>query len=146
MVIEFLTFIPQWVIYTAAGISGCLVILSHLFSFTLIKYAFLIKPVSYILLITSIWLSGFAAYREYNEKKVQELETRLKIAQEQAAVINTQVEYIIQERVRTVKDVQVVVKEKIKEVEVLIDSKCEIDPMVNKLHNAAAKNVTKEIE
>jgi hypothetical protein len=44
------------------------------------------------------------------------------------------------DRVKTVKDTQYVIQERIKEVEKIIDKECKVVPEAVDIHNAAAKN------
>ena len=72
---------------------------------------------------------------------VKEMEAKVALADEKSKNATGKIEYKFVDKVKVVKDVQVVVQEKIKEVATVIDSKCELTPEAVSLINAAAKNI-----
>jgi hypothetical protein len=103
-----------------------------------------------ILVVVSSLVFIFGVFCEgaiYNEKKwkekVENLEERLQDAEDRANKNNTKIEIQYKDRIKVVKDVQVVIQEKIIEVEKKIDLKCEVDSDAVKILNAAAKNEVK---
>jgi hypothetical protein len=73
-------------------------------------------------------------------EKLRIAEERARAAEEQAKVVNEKVVTVYKDRVKVVTDTKIVIQEKIKEVEKLIDAKCEVASEAVDLHNAAAKN------
>jgi acetyl-CoA carboxylase alpha subunit len=70
---------------------------------------------------------------------VAELEEKVKDAEAKSQQTNVVIETKIRERVKRVVEKQEVVVEKIKEVEKVVDAKCELDPNVINILNEAAK-------
>ena len=79
------------------------------------------------------------AWRE----RVRKAEEAVKIAEQKAKDANAQVKIEYVDRVQVVKDVKVVVQEKLVTVKEQIDKKCELDPTVPQLLNQAAAGVKK---
>jgi hypothetical protein len=113
------------------------------------KIPFLKKFVQYrlpgVLLGAVMLLAGVYFKGEYNadlkwKLRFAELEKQLIAAQGEAKLATAKVEHIYIDRVRTVRDVQVVVQEKIRDVQVEIDSQCVITPVVVDIHNQSAAN------
>ena len=100
-----------------------------------------VQVISIVLIALSVyWKGGIAVEKEWRAK-VDAAEQRAKIAEEKAATANAQIKYVFIDRVKTVKDVQVVVQEKIRDLSVKIDEQCKVIPEVIDIHNQAARNV-----
>jgi hypothetical protein len=67
------------------------------------------------------------------------LEAKVKVAEEKSAQANTKIEYKFIDKVKVVHDTQVVIQERIKEVEKIIDAKCEVPREAIDLLNQAAQ-------
>ena len=80
------------------------------------------------------------AWRE----RMREAEEKVKIAEQKAKDANAQIKIEYVDKVRVVKDVQVIVQEKLVQVKEQINSKCELDPVVPKLLNQAASGEVKK--
>ena len=103
------------------------------------NYANVIKYVSILLLCIGIyWKGGYSVEQEWRQR-VAELEEKVKDAEAKSQQTNVVIETKIRERVKRVVEKREVVVEKIKEVEKVIDAKCELDPSVVNLLNEAAK-------
>lgn len=108
---------------------------------TVSLYALPIQVVGILLLIVSVWYEGgIAKDNEYRLKEAT-LEAKVKDAEARASDINANIQYVFIGRVETVKDVQYVIKEKIREVAPKIDQNCKVDPAAIELLNDAALNV-----
>ena len=92
------------------------------------------------LLLTGVYFKGEANADLKWKIRVAELERDLAVAQGEAKLATAKIEYVFVDKVRTIKDVQVVVQEKIRDVQVEIDSQCVITPVVVDIHNQSAKN------
>lgn len=101
-------------------------------------YAKLAKLIGIPLLIISIFFEGGLANEMRWREQVESLKEKIKQAEEQSAVANTQIDTSVKQKIKTVKEVQVVVQERIKEVEKRIDSECKVDPEVISILNQAA--------
>lgn len=98
------------------------------------------------ILIASIFITTIAAW--YNGAIAKDIEYKLAIedmklkvaeSEKQAAEANAQIEYIFIDRIQPIKDVQVVVQEKIKNVAVNIDDNCKITIDTIDILNSAAQ-------
>lgn len=99
-----------------------------------------IQILSAILLVAGIYFKGgYGVEMEWREK-VRAMEEKVRIAEEKAAEKNIEIQEKIVEKVRVVKDTQVVIREKLVEVEKVIDAECKVVPEAVEIHNAAAKN------
>ena len=123
---------------TLAGIVGYAVA-SFLGNIPLINnYATPIKLASILALVLGVYFEGSMANEQAWRQKVSELETQIRISEVRAEKANESVRIEYRDRVKVVHDTQVVVQEKIKEIEKVIDAKCEVDPSAIDLLNRAA--------
>lgn len=103
------------------------------------NYANVIKYVSIVLLCIGIyWKGGYSVEQEWR-KRVAELEEKVKDAEAKSQQTNVVIETKIRERVKRVVENREIIVEKIKEVEKVVDAKCELDPSVVNILNEAAK-------
>lgn len=105
------------------------------------RYLLPLQILSILVLIVGIYYSGVAANEEKWKIKADKLKNDVLVAEERARTISSKVEYVFIDRVRQVKDVQVVVQEKLRDISVSIDSKCKVSSEAIDLVNSAAKNV-----
>lgn len=103
----------------------------------------ILKIISLILLIVGIFYEGVLYNQKVWEEKVAVLEEKLKLAEEKAKNNNKEIKIKYVTKVKRVKETQYVVQEKIKEVEKVIDAKCEITPESVNILNEAARNPNK---
>jgi hypothetical protein len=75
--------------------------------------------------------------------KVAELEEKVKVAEAKSKTANVEIQTVYRDKVKVVKETQVVIQERIKEVEKRIDSQCTIDTEVIKILNDAAARKAK---
>lgn len=94
-------------------------------------------------LMVGAWLLGSYGTEAMWKQRVAEMEEKVKAAEEKSKETNTKIEKVYVDRVKVVRDVQIVVQEKIKEVEKVIDAKCEVEPVAIDILNKAAKNPNK---
>ena len=125
------------------GVVGAVV--SSLFKY-IIKYFPWLVPHRTVLQIVSIVLLAIGVYLKgaYNtemlwRERVREAEAKVKIAEEKAATATAQIEYKFIDKVRVVKDVQVVIQERIIEKEKIIDAECKVVPEALSILNQSAK-------
>ena len=103
------------------------------------NYANIIKYVSIALLCVGIyWKGGYSVEQEWRQR-VAELEEKVKDAEEKSQQTNVVIETKIRERTKRVVETRERIVQKIKEVEKVIDAKCELDPAVISILNEAAK-------
>lgn len=104
-------------------------------------YHLILQILSIVLLVSGVYLKGGYGVEMEWRAKVAELEEKIKQAEEKAPQINTVIKKVYVDKIKTVKDTQVVIQERIKEVEKIIDKECKVAPEAIDLHNAAAKNI-----
>ena len=136
-----LNFLPFWFFHliTLLGVVG-LVAGFVLGMIPLInKYKLPIQIFSLLLLVFGIYMEGAISNEEKWQALVKEMEAKVALAEEKSKNANSKIEYKFLDKVKLVEKTQVVIQEKIKEVEKVIDAKCEIDPSVISILNEAAK-------
>lgn len=148
-----LSFIPDalliWVvnIVLIAGIAGTVV--SVLFKLAIryipwiIPYRLLLQLVSVILLVLGVYLKGGYAVEAEWRARVAELEAKVAVAEQKSKEANTQIQTVYVDRVKVVKEKQIVIQEKLKTVEVKIDANCKVVPEAISILNEAAVGVKK---
>ena len=72
--------------------------------------------------------------------KVADLEAKVKVAEEQSKQANVDLDKAVKAKTKTIREVQVVIKERIKEVEKRIDADCKVDYEAVEILNDSAKN------
>jgi hypothetical protein len=102
-------------------------------------YATIIKIVSIILFCIGLyWKGGYSVEEEW-QKRVAEMEEKVRIAEEKSKETNVIIETKYKDRVKKITETRNVIVEKIKINEKIIDAKCELDPVVISILNEAAK-------
>jgi hypothetical protein len=89
--------------------------------------------------VTGVWFEGANHNNEVWLARVKELEEKLKITEAKSQEVNTVIQEKIVYKTKIVKQIQIKVEERIKEVEKQIDSKCEVDTEALKILNDAAE-------
>jgi hypothetical protein len=148
-----LAFIPDallaWAINTVliAGIVGFAA--SFFFGYVvrwipaIAPYHLLIQVVSIVLLVAGVYFKGGYSVEMAWREKVAELEAKIAISEQQSKEVNEKIVTVYKDKVKVVKEVQVVVQEKIKTVEVKIDSQCKITADTVDILNQAATGKNK---
>jgi hypothetical protein len=102
-------------------------------------YATIIKIVSIVLFCVGLyWKGGYSVEQDWRQR-VAELEEKVKDAEAKSQQTNVVIETKIRERTKRVVEKREIVVQKIKEVEKVIDAKCELDSNVVSILNEAAK-------
>jgi len=148
-----LAFIPDaflaWVINTIliTGIVGFLA--SFFFGYVvrwlpaIAPYHLLIQVVSIVLLVSGVYFKGGYSVEMEWRAKVAELESKVAVAEQKSKEVNTQIQTVYVDRVKVVKEKQIVIQEKLKTVEVKIDANCKVVPEAIDILNDAAAGVKK---
>lgn len=136
-----LNFLPNFVFHLMLLV-GVLGIVSS-FVFRMIpffaKYHLIILAVSLSLTTIAVWYEGAIAKDAQYQAVIQEMQLKIAESEKKAAEANAKIEYIFIDRVQKIKDVQVVIKEKLKTVAVNIDEQCRITHDVVDIHNTSAR-------
>ena len=148
-----LAFIPDallaWAINTVliAGIVGFAA--SFFFGYVvrwlpaIAPYHLLIQVVSIVLLVAGVYFKGGYSVEMAWRERVAELEAKIAISEQKSKEVNEKIVTVYKDRVKVVKETQVVVQEKIKTVEVKIDSQCKITADTVDILNQAATGKNK---
>ena len=101
-------------------------------------YHLLIQVISIVLLVAGVYLKGGYSVEMTWRERVAELEAKVAISEQQSKEVNEKIVTVYKDRVKVVKETQIVVQEKIKTVEVKIDSLCKITTETTDILNQAA--------
>jgi len=142
-------FIGSWLVYIvhAAFIAG---VIGTFFGGIVSKiplignYGAIVKAIAIPLLLVSIFAEGYMYASQSWIEEARKFEEKVKVAEQQSKEANEKIKTVYVDRVKVVKEQQVLVKEKIKEVEKIIDAKCEVVPEAIQILNQAAKTPVKE--
>jgi hypothetical protein len=106
----------------------------------LAPYHLLIQIISIVLLVAGVYLKGGYGVEMAWRERVADLEAKIKVAEAKSEQANIDLAAKQKEKVKVVKEVQVVIKEKIVQVASKIDAECKVDPDAITIINDAAKN------
>ena len=101
-------------------------------------YHLLIQVVSIVLLVAGVYFKGGYSVEMVWRERVAELESKIAISEQKSKEVNEKIVTVYKDRVKVVKETQVVVQEKIKTVELKIDSQCKITAETVDILNQAA--------
>ena len=105
---------------------------------TIAPYRMMIQVVSIVLLVAGVYFKGGYIVEMSWRARVAEMEQKVALAEEKAKTANAEIRTVYVDKVRVVKETQVVIQEKIKNVEVEIDSQCKVAPEAISILNEAA--------
>jgi len=148
-----LSFVPDamlaWVVNTIL-IAGIISFVASFFFGYVVRwlpaiapYHLLIQIVSIVLLVSGVYFKGGYSVEMAWREKVAELEAKVAVAEQKSKEANTQIQTVYVDRVKVVKEKQIVIQEKLKTVEVKIDSNCKVVPEAIDILNEAAAGVKK---
>jgi hypothetical protein len=103
-------------------------------------YYLILQIVSAVLLVAGIYFKGGYGVEMSWREKVKEAEAKVAVAEEQSKELNIKLDEERKKKQKVKIEYYNTVKTEIKEVEKVINTKCEIDPQVNELLNKAATN------
>jgi len=109
----------------------------------LAPYHLIIQIISVVLLVSGIYFKGGYSTEMMWRERVKEAEAKVAVVEQQSQLLNTQLEEERKKKQKVKVEYYNTVKTEIKEVEKVINAKCEVDPKVNELHNKAATNPEK---
>lgn len=104
------------------------------------QYPLLAELLGIASLCLGLFLYGGYAVEMSWRDKVKEVEAKVEVAKKESEAANTKLETKIKQKEKVRVEYYAQIKERIVEKEKLIDAKCELDPEVAKLINAAATN------
>jgi len=105
------------------------------------QYNLLLKIAGTFAVVIGIWFEGGIANEAKWQAKVADMEAKVAKAEAESKEANENIKTQVKTKIKVVKEVQVVIKERIREVEKRIDADCRVDPEAISILNDAAKNV-----
>lgn len=148
-----LHFIPdaflQWVVNAVliSGLAGIVVTTAFKFFIKyfpwIIPYRTLLQVISLVLLVAGVYFKGGIGVEMEWRARVADLEKKVAAAEAQSKEKNVEIQKVYVDKIRTVRETQVVIQEKIKEVQVNIDSQCKITTETIDILNNSAKGIKK---
>jgi hypothetical protein len=150
-----ISWIPDSILFYAVNILLVVGAVSAFLSFFIIHrivrwfpaiapYHLIIQIVSAVLLVAGLYFKGGYGVEIMWRERVAELEAKVKESEEKAKIVNEKIVVEYRDRVRTVTETKVVIQEKIKEVEKIVDGQCKVAPEAVLIHNEAAKMLNKD--
>jgi uncharacterized membrane protein YeaQ/YmgE (transglycosylase-associated protein family) len=106
----------------------------------LAPYYLLIQVVSAVLLVAGIYFKGGYDVEASWRDKIRVAQEKAALAEQQAKEANLKLNAEIKKKQRVVKENTVVYRDRIREVEKVIDKECKVAPEAIDIHNASAKN------
>lgn len=144
-----LSFIPdawlQLAVYSVLAAGVGMYVLSFFLNFIppLQPYRVALQLVGSLLAICGVYFyGGYSTEMEWRAK-VTELETKVAKSEAESKVANTKIQTVYVDRVKVIKDKQIVIEKQIVEVAAKMDAKCEVIPEALDILNDAAKGVKK---
>ena len=104
------------------------------------QYIILIKILSVILLLGGMYLKGAYDTELMYRDKVKDLKLKIQEAEIESLEINADIDHKIDKEYVVIKDVQVVVQEKIVKVKEIINAQCKVHPEAINILNYVIKN------
>jgi hypothetical protein len=141
-----LSFIPDTMLHMALVIMiGSGITLYGISFFTkfippLIPYSSITRTVGTLLLILSVYFFGGYSTEMSWRDKVAELEKQVAISEQKSKDANGKISVVVKEKIKYVKETQVLIKEHIRNVEQKLDKSCKVEPEAITILNEAAKN------
>ena len=145
-----LSFLPDsfliWVINAilVLGLIGTLSSFFIRFIPFLFPYATPIKITGIVLLVLGVWFRGGYDVEMAWRSKVNEMESKVALSEQQSKEANTKLEAALQQEVKVVKEVQIVIQDRIVKQASKMDVQCVINSDVISILNDAAKPVSKK--
>jgi hypothetical protein len=139
---QILNDLPVWLWPAVAGAGAVVYLLSGLLTtFPAFKlYTKLIKPVSAIVVLLAVFMYGGAGVTALYQARVDQVKKEVEVAKQASADANKQLVNVRKIKQKVIHDRQVVIHERIREVEKKIDTQCKVDPAAIDILNTAAKD------
>jgi hypothetical protein len=102
-------------------------------------YASIVKAIAMPLLIFAIFAEGYLYASKSWIEEAKKFEEKVKVAEQQSKDANAKLSKAIVDKNKEIKQQQVIIQEKIKEVQVKVNADCKVAPEAIKILNEAAK-------
>jgi hypothetical protein len=136
------TYLPNIIVHLAVILGIVALCISFFFPDTLVPTNILQKKIlkygGICLFVVGMFLEGGLAVNDEYLQRQKEWNARIEIAETKARETNARIEYVFQDKIQKVKETQVVIQERIKNVSVNVDAECKITAeTVNILNDSA---------
>ena len=102
------------------------------------EYGRLAKLIGIPLFLLGVFFEGGLVTEMKWRAQVEDLQAKVKVAEEQSKETNTVIQTEFRDKVKTVKEVQIVVQERIVKEAARMDAECKVEPEVINILNQAA--------
>lgn len=142
-----LSFLPDSFLFWVINIILVLGLIGTLSSFFirfipfLFPYATPIKITGIVLLVLGVWFRGGYDVEMAWRERAADLKAKVEISEQQSKEANVKLEAAVQEKVKVVKEIQVVIQDRIVKQAAQMDAKCVVIPEAINILNDAAKAV-----
>lgn len=142
----FLSFIPdawlQWFIYGLLSFGVLLYVIGFLKNLPIIgPYAGIIRQLSIIIIIVSVFFEGGYGVEMSYRAKIAEMENKIKIAETQSKEVNVKIQTKIVERVKIIKEHTDETSREIEKNRDAINAECKLSDDAWLFYNRTVKNV-----
>lgn len=100
-----------------------------------------VQLVGIVCLVLGVYMKGGADVEIRQRNEVAELEAKVKVSEQKSKEANTKLDDAIKEKNKAIKDVQIVIKDRISKSSEKMDAVCKVDAEAISILNDAAKNV-----
>lgn len=144
-----LSFLPNALLHfiiTSILFTGIVIyILSFFTKFipTLLPYVYVTRIIASILICVGLYLYGSYSTEIVWRDKVTKIQEQIKISEEKSKIVNTEIKLVYIDKIKIVKETQVVIQKQISEAQPIIDSTCIVSPEVITILNDSAKRLIK---
>lgn len=144
-----LSFLPNALLHfiiTSILFTGIVIyILSFFTKFipTLLPYVYVTRIIASILICVGLYLYGSYSTEIVWRDKVTKIQEQIKISEEKSKIVNTEIKLVYIDKIKIVKETQVVIQKQISEAQPIIDSTCIVSPEVITILNDSAKRPIK---
>ncbi len=102
------------------------------------NYGAIVKAIAMPLLVVAVFAEGYLFASKSWIEEAKKFEEKVKIVEKQSQEANTKLGQALADKNNSVKQQQIVIQEKIKEVQVKVNAECKVAPEVVKILNDAA--------
>ena len=103
------------------------------------NYASILRAIALPLFIIAVFAEGYLYASKSWIEEAKKYEEKVKVAEQQSKDANTKLSKELADKNKEIKQQQVIIKEKIKEVQVKVNADCKVAPEAIKILNEAAQ-------
>ena len=139
---HFIGNIPIWIWPMGVGASIAVYLLAHFLAMLpqIRPWAYIIKPLCVIVCFASVFMWGGAGVTAIWQAQIAEQQAKIDAAVVASKAANDKLSQVRKQKNRVLVQRQVVIQERIRNVEKRIDAECRVDPIAVQILNDAATN------